>query len=70
MNPGLCGLLSVDEVKLRLAAMSADPVRRLRVLRERPEDSNHTDSSWPTEPDTVHYFFHFKTQSGTARVTV
>lgn len=33
MNLGLCGLLSMDEVKLRLVAMSADPVHRLRVSR-------------------------------------
>lgn len=70
MNPGLCGLLSVGEVKLRLAAMPPDPVRRLRVPRERHEDRNHKDSSWPAEPDTVHYFFHLKTQSGGADVTV
>ncbi len=45
MNPGLCGLLSVDEVKLRLVAMSADPVHRLGGPEEHNEERNHTDSS-------------------------
>lgn len=45
MNPGLCGLLSVDEVKIRLAAMSADPVQRLGAPEEHTEERNHTDSS-------------------------
>ncbi len=52
MNPGLCGLLSLDEVKLRLVAMSADPVHRLGGPEEHNEERNHTDSSWPAEPNT------------------